>query len=772
MVDPQLQQLLDAYNSDTLAEIAKAGGIIFPGGKKPGKQKLIEMMAEEFFTRQRVTAALDKLSRSEHAVLVRLQQAGNTLPSSSFQRLLERSQLAEAPPAPARGSYGGYEGSPHRPNSKVYNDLLARLTYHGLVFSQLSVDMTGSYSYKLKYDPGTTILIPEVVARHLPPPPPLVETLEKLNLAKTVTGDGQLLLRNLYLYWDFVRRTPVDLLQSGMVGKRHLKAINSVLLVTDPTVDDAGSEDQTAMLYFYRQLLSALKLLKVSAGRLQTLLPTGNEGHFWALAPFDQMVRLLQAWCQLAATPELDATTSRFGANASQARTRLLELLNQRGTSWNYPADLMEQLQNKDRNYLFPQRSAAEAGKGNYVFYQYGYYGDSKSILKLLDGAEEKLIRFTLEQILAPFGLAELGFENADSATWSAARLTPNGQAVLKKYHAGSSHSLKEAKPDYGVQQADEASAHEGRVVVQPNFQILAMGPVPISTLAFLDRFAERRKADRTVFEYYLTRQSVYGGLQDGLTASEIENALRNYNDGTLPQNVQRSLHEWGAHHDRIVFRSDVTLLQTATTDLLNLLLEDAKTGRYLERGLTPEVALLNKGQINKLQQALLDKAMLPAVSDDQPSAADHSVTISPDGAIRPIHSVPNLHLTGRLARIAEEGKQGWKLTQRSVRKAAGNRKKVEELLAELNKLQRSDLPEALVANIKKWGLYYGTAAIETLTLIEFSDRNTLNEVLKHPQLKDKLAPYKAGERAVVTVEAKDLKQVRQILSELGVESK
>lgn len=176
--------------------------------------------------------------------------------------------------------------------------------------------------------------------------------------------------------------------------------------------------------------------------------------------------------------------------------------------------------------------------------------------------------------------------------------------------------------------------------------------------------------------------------------------------------------------------------------------------------------------QIGKLRHDLLGHAILPAISDDKPVAADHSILINAAGEIRSIHSVPNLHLTGRLARVADNGKHGWRLTPASVRKAGGNRKKVEELLAELGKLQRGELPATLIEDIKKWGLYYGSATIDTLTLIEFSDRETLNDLLKHPKLKSLLTPFKAGDRSLVTVESKQVKQVRQILDSLGVEAK
>lgn len=65
-----------------------------------------------------------------------------------------------------------------------------------------------------------------------------------------------------------------------------------------------------------------------------------------------------------------------------------------------------------------------------------------------------------------------------------------------------------------------------GQMIIQPNFQILAMGPVPLSLLARLDLFAERQKVDRSAFEYHLSRESVYAAQQMGFTVAEVEQFL------------------------------------------------------------------------------------------------------------------------------------------------------------------------------------------------------------------------------------------------------
>jgi hypothetical protein len=237
-----------------------------------------------------------------------------------------------------------------------------------------------------------------------------------------------------------------------------------------------------------------------------------------------------------------------------------------------------------------------------------------------------------------------------------------------------------------------------------------------------------------------------------------------------LPQNVRRSLEEWAAHLDRFVFRSEVSLLQAASSDLLTELMEGAATGSLLARSLAPDVALIKEDQVPKLVGALVEQGLFPAVSGAQPQAADKSVIVQENGTIRPIHAVPSLHLRGRLARLAEEAGDGvWRLTATSVRQAGGSRNKVLDLLDELGKLQRGALPDALVEQIKAWGGYYGNADAETLTLIEFTSRAILDELIRRPDLRPFLTCFSSGERAFAVVADGKLMQVKEILARYGV---
>ena len=128
------------------------------------------------------------------------------------------------------------------------------------------------------------------------------------------------------------------------------------------------------------------------------------------------------------------------------------------------------------------------------------------------------------------------------------------------------------------------------------------------------------------------------------------------------------------------------------------------------------------------------------------------------------------LHLRGRLARFTEETTEGWQLTATAVQRAAGSKKKTQQILDQLGKLHRGRLPKTVVEQVKAWGGYYGNASVGTLTLLEFRDQEALAELRQLPELHDLLQPFPAGNRALATVDKSNLTAVRQILTRLGVQ--
>lgn len=780
-------EMLDTYNMNTLFDIAVEAKLVSRSGKRPNKAVLLDLLQKGLFTADRVKATWASLTEREQTIINRLLWHPNGIATRLFERECSRARLARVGPAPQNTGYSNYNpsvpyagadeyiGLPTRLDSTFFPDLIARLTLRGLVFSRLPAAML-SYSannLKLQFHPGETIFIPEYVRRHLPPPTPIVTEDKPWTPAKIEGGNPAFFIRELYLYWDYVRRNEVPLLQSGLVGKRSLKAINQALLQPDPLLDKASSENETGKLLLLRLILQSMELISTEPSRL-TATDTDKEPvpEIWTQELPQQIVACLEAWVNLPRDPTLDSDVPRYGPFLKTGRLAFLAELKNR-TGWFEAEELAEILRLHNTNFLFGERSALDnkrhTGGSYYSMYWAGQYFNSYSALtKQLDTAENKFIKSALDGVPLFLGLTEVGYDTDTSKEWFAARLTPLGASILATLDLGSGKQPKVKTAPPALPTSDQ-----GRVVLQPNFQILAMGPVKLSILARLDSFAERRKVDIGATEYHLSRDSVYKAQQAGLSVDEIIRLLKDITGAELPQNILRSLMEWAAHHERITFRPGVTLLQAANAEVLQGLFDNKQIHSHLVRTLTPEIALVDARHTSKLTHALLAQTMLPAVSDDQPASADHSVTIDEQGVIRPIHDVPSLHLSGRLARFAEKTEDGsWRMTPETIRRAASNRQKVLDLIQELGKLQRGALPPIILDEIKRWGAYYGDAATETVTLIEFRDRVSLDELLKDRFLKRWLTPFRASDRALALVDATKLPDVERRLAELGVQVK
>jgi hypothetical protein len=317
---------------------------------------------------------------------------------------------------------------------------------------------------------------------------------------------------------------------------------------------------------------------------------------------------------------------------------------------------------------------------------------------------------------------------------------------------------------------AEDELNGEAKLIVQPNFQIFALGPVPAAELAKLEMFADRVKADRSAFEYALSRETVYRAQTDGLPAGEIIAFLEGTCSVPVPQNVLRTLQEWGEQHERIIFHRAAPLCQTASPELLDQLWEDAAVQIHLKRRLTPTVALVKGRRVTALQEALLQREMLPALSPKASPCAGR-VQATPEGELRPVHEGPDLLLESCLGRLAEERDGGFYVTEAAVTEALGSGMSVSEYLDRLTTLHHGPVPAALESRIKAWGSYYGKASLQEATLLEVKDAATADELLADAELTPFLSRLPADPRGrTLLVHTDDLDALRRLLLDRGVE--
>ncbi len=765
MID-EVNTLLDSYSSNTLWEMVRASNLE-SGSKKMVKAELLVYMKKEFFTEKRVRHSVNQLNQQEKEILNRLQLRDYIATTYAFRRELTRAGLAtEATPPPTESTHSSYNQRPlPKTNPKTshtphFEDVIGRLTRLGLIFSRIETTDAYTLQTKLTLEPAQILYIPRIIRPFLPLTRPLPPSQSITPPTHIETADPQLFLRDLYLYWEYVRHNSVPLVQSGTVGKRTLKAINEILIQPDKALENARREDETRWLFLLRLLLESLSLVQIKMGELQ---PMGKGSRvippFWDKPIVEQTRQCLEVWKTLSPWLELDNPATSYFPQHTQARQLLLKgLVALRNAEWVERKELLGWLQDQNRDFLFRGRAQLDSHNRGYGFTIGGVYvyGDKKELNERLNQWEEKFIELCITQFFFPLGLVEIGYYHDHPVPpfndWQMIRFTSLGRQVL------------------GLQPVEPPSPDQGKIVVQPNFQILAIGPVSLATLAVCDSFAERKKIDRGAVEYHLSRESVYAAQQAGFAATEIVKWLANISGMPLPQNVQRSLEEWGSHHERIVFRTHINLLQAASPEKLEQLLANPEIGKWLNQLMGTAVAVIRKEKTKPIVTALVKQNLLPVVAGAEPEAANHSVLIDTNGRIQLIHAVPGLHLRGRLARVAEETADGyWQITPESVRRLGSGRGSVEKLLDELTLLNRGALPPALINQLKTWGQYHGTATVQTLTLVEFQEKNVLQELMANQELRPYFTPFPAGERNLAVITTENLPQLEHQLAQLGI---
>ncbi len=198
---------------------------------------------------------------------------------------------------------------------------------------------------------------------------------------------------------------------------------------------------------------------------------------------------------------------------------------------------------------------------------------------------------------------------------------------------------------------------------------MLALGPVPLRTLAGLEQFAAREKIDESVITYRLTRDHVYQALQRGETIDGIITYLQEATDQPVPQNIVRSLQAWGQQFERIVIRRAVQILQVDQADVLEQLLADPELAPRLH-ALGERTAWFLPGDAASIEQGLRRHQMLAVHS----TARRRTCRIAWYGTMTNSTREQRYRASSSpacCATLAEARNGRWQLTPESVRRAA-----------------------------------------------------------------------------------------------------
>ena len=163
---------------------------------------------------------------------------------------------------------------------------------------------------------------------------------------------------------------------------------------------------------------------------------------------------------------------------------------------------------------------------------------------------------------------------------------------------------------DYGY-----APSGPKQVVVQPNFDVVFLGPAPLAEAA-IGRFAERKKRGHGAL-FLITKKSILAAAGSGMTVEQVLETLRNASDKPIPANVEREVTGWFDQCRRITLRT-TTLI--ACPDAETALRVVAAAGRHAAL-LTDTVVELTDAQA---KASLLRKLRDVGVFLHESETADH----------------------------------------------------------------------------------------------------------------------------------------------------
>jgi hypothetical protein len=586
--------------------------------------------------------------------------------------------------------------------------------------------------------------------------------------------------RALYLYWSLVAgsRDGLSLVNSHLLSRAALRQVIEHLaplgkFLQGLSSEQVHSESDALCLLFLRLLLIKLGLLVERQGAVLA----APAQHFFSLPLMERAWRCFHLWLETPFWNELallsdvvlrPAPSLTEAAHEEVVRSRQVVVEYVWRTmpqTWHPLSGFVARMKLRVPYLLFPRRYGERAERYSLGNNPYGWdFRLRRGWLTHREGwhmVEGGFIRALLNGPLVWLGAVELGDEEHPHSF----RLAP-GVALL------ASPSVPEVQDPLW-----------GRLVVQPNFDLVALAPVAEGLLIDLDRFAERVRLEH-IAQYHLSKASVTRAIQLGLTATTIQQILERAVGGALPQNVQYSLLEWERQAKRVELWRAATLLEVDNPALLDELLTDPQASVWLIRRLAPTLAEVATQYLAPLQELLWQRDYLPALASaslhqDLLNGAPlptHEVqwTLLPNGLLQPCHPLSNLYLTAELERITQPDEtSGWrKITPTSLQQALASGLALARIIEFLQNYCVNGIPGSFLIRLKLWGQGYTEPAslqVETAPLLSLSAQ-TLQDLLSDEEIGPLLDTPVEPEKRLVHVLPDNLERALALLKERGFE--
>ena len=504
---------------------------------------------------------------------------------------------------------------------------------------------------------------------------------------------------------------------------------------------------------------------------------------FFARAPREQIEKLCHAWIRLQNWSEFfriaEIETENHivpRANASSwsyeqsdvpndealpaARAYLIGLLKRAGRAtpgqWQSLASLRSLVETENPEFLISRQNQRGyyGGSSGTDFYR-GFWPTGGNRWRSLfhrgedwDKVEGRFLRQMLCEPLRWLGLVAIARDAANEVV--AFRLSPSGAHLL---------GLADEAP------AIENSESEKPLIILPNFEIMAYTEAAhLPVLYQLERFATRERAER-VAHYKLDRDSVYRGLQDGLSAREMREFLERHSRSGLPQNIAYSLDDWQKLWERVAVRASASIVEAESEAELDAFLATLPTDGATK--LAPCWAVIEPRYVEVARNILESRG---ARGFDYSIETEQAFTTSESLEIAVPTANLDLWLRAKLEQFADEapavkGKARYQITRASVERAAKNGVKAEAILEFLRETGTPPLAANVTLSVRGWGGAVKPVALGSMQILVAAPA-VIEQLASIEELKPLLW---LGLEGAILVNAADVPKLKTQLKQRGI---
>lgn len=312
-------------------------------------------------------------------------------------------------------------------------------------------------------------------------------------------------------------------------------------------------------------------------------------------------------------------------------------------------------------------------------------------------------------------------------------------------------------------------------LMVQPNFEIIAyrQGLTP-TLIGQFSRFARWSQVGAAL-ELKLTPDSVYRGLEGGLTTQAILDRMARQSARPLPAGVAEALRTWAGRRERVTYYASATLVEFATPEDLEAAL-----------GLWPTTARVAPARVSDRLLLVEEEGSIPftrfrmAGSRDYRRPGEACVDVEPDGVTLSLDlGRSDLLVDAELARFADERtsptrpdgastpRRSFVVSTGSLARAAENGLTPAQMSRWFQQRTGGELPASILLLLHAAGPKVEPFTAARLVVMTVPAPELLDGLLQHPAtgllLGDRLGP------TTVVVPDDALADLRRALRDLGL---